>query len=258
MLKQLQQFFVKPFILFWIAAFFLGLNAFIRSEPKLKRELPLACPRPLTGEEIVPHIAYSLSYNEQHKQANWVAYMLIKTNLGNGVERSNRFTDDPLVAASCATNADYAKSGYDRGHLAPAADMSWSIQVMKESFYYSNVSPQLPGFNRGIWKILEEKVRQWAAVYDTVYVVTGPILEQGLPTIGPQKVSVPKAYFKALIAPRQQKGIAFLLPNSKSDASVFNYSITIDALEGILKRDLFFQLPDDTEEKIEGYLHVWP
>jgi endonuclease G len=120
------------------------------------------------------------------------------------------------------------------------------------------VSPQLPGFNRGIWKILEEKVRQWAAVYDTVYVVTGPILEQGLPTIGPQKVSVPKAYFKALITPRQQKGIAFLLPNSKSDASVFNYSITIDALEGILKRDLFFQLPDDTEEKIEGYLHVWP
>jgi len=258
MLKLRQQFSLKPLILIWIAAFFLGLNSFIRSGFELKRELPLACPLPLQGEEIIPHTAYSLSYNEQHKQANWVAYMLIKTNLGSGVERSNRFTDDPLVAALCATNADYTKSGYDRGHLAPAADMSWSLQVMKESFYYSNVSPQLPGFNRGIWKKLEEKVRGWAALYDTIYVVTGPILEQGLPTIGPNKVSIPKAYYKALIAPRQQKGIAFLLPNAKSDASVFNFSITINALEAILKRDLFFQLSDDTEEKMEGYLQVWP
>lgn len=258
MLNFTHQSILKPLILVWIAAFFFGLNSFLGSGFEVKRELPLACPRPLPGEEIVPHLAYSLSYNEQHKQANWVAYMLTKTNLGNGVERSNRFTADPLVTALCATNADYAKSGYDRGHLAPAADMSWSVEVMNESFYYSNVSPQLPGFNRGIWKELEEKVRDWAAVYDTVYVVTGPILEPGMPTIGFNKVSVPKAYFKALIAPRQQIGIAFLLANAKSDASIFNFSMRIDSLEAILRRDLFYQLEDHLEEKIEGQLHVWP
>ena len=218
----------------------------------------MACPLPLPGEEIFMHTAYSFSYNEQHEQANWVAYMLTKTHLGDGVERSNRFLEDPLVLTGTAVNADYAKSGYDRGHLAPAADMSWSLQVMQESFFYSNMSPQLPGFNRGIWKKLEEQVRAWALQYDTLYVVTGPILEAGLLTIGSNEVSVPKAYFKALIAPQQQKGIAFVMPNAKSEAAVLAFSLSIDALEAKINRDLFYQLPDQLEHKMESVLHVWP
>jgi endonuclease G len=260
MLKLKQQSFLKPFILLWIAAFFLGLNSFLGagSGRENKKELSLACPLPLPGEEIFTHTAYSFSYNEQHEQANWVAYMLTKTHLGDGVERSNRFLEDPLVLSGTATNADYAKSGYDRGHLAPAADMSWSLQVMQESFYYSNMSPQLPGFNRGIWKKLEEQVRAWALQYDTLYVVTGPILEAGLLTIGSNEVSVPKAYFKALIAPQQQKGIAFVMPNAKSDAAVLAFSLSIDALEAKINRDLFYQLPDQLEHKMESIVHLWP
>jgi endonuclease G len=258
MLKLKQQSFLKPFILLWIAAFFLGLNSFLGAGRENKKELSMACPLPLPGEEIFMHTAYSFSYNEQHEQANWVAYMLTKTHLGDGVERSNRFLEDPLVLTGTAVNADYAKSGYDRGHLAPAADMSWSLQVMQESFFYSNMSPQLPGFNRGIWKKLEEQVRAWALQYDTLYVVTGPILEAGLLTIGSNEVSVPKAYFKALIAPQQQKGIAFVMPNAKSEAAVLAFSLSIDALEAKINRDLFYQLPDQLEHKMESVLHVWP
>ncbi|MFZ9657177.1 MAG: DNA/RNA non-specific endonuclease, partial [Crocinitomicaceae bacterium] len=154
----------------------------------------LACPSLHPGEIILSHTAYSFSYNEEHEQANWVAYLLTKTHLGSGVERSDRFMEDPIVSTGTATNADYAKSGYDRGHLAPAADMSWSETVMQESFYYSNMSPQLPGFNRGIWKRLEEQVRTWAEFYDSIYVVTGPVLSPELPKIGPNQVSVPKYY----------------------------------------------------------------
>jgi endonuclease G len=258
MLKRKQQSFLKPFILLWIAAFFLGLSSFLGAESESKDELSLACPLPLADEEIISHTAYLFSYNEKYEQANWVAYMLTKAHLGDGVERSNRFMEDPLVLSGTATNADYAKSGYDRGHLAPAADMSWSLQVMQESFYYSNMSPQLPGFNRGIWKKLEEQVRTWALQYDTLYVVTGPILEAGLPTIGPNRVSVPKAYFKALISPKQQKGIAFVMPNAKSEAAVLAFSLSIDALEAKINRDLFFQLPDELEHKMESIVHVWP
>jgi endonuclease G len=257
MLKLKQQSFLKPFILLWIAAFLLVLPSLRFVQPNDK-DLHIACPLPIKEEQVVQRTAYTFAYNEAHEQANWVAYILTKSQLGSGVERSNRFMEDPLVSTQTATNADYAKSGYDRGHLAPAADMSWSLQVMQESFYYSNMSPQLPGFNRGIWKKLEEQVRDWALLYDTLYVVTGPILEPGLPTIGANQVSIPKAYYKALIAPRQQKGIAFIMPNAKSDAPVLNFSITIDALEGIIKRDLFFQLPDHLEVKMEGVLHVWP
>ena len=136
--------------------------------------------------------------------------------------------------------------------------MSWSLQVMQESFYYSNMSPQLPGFNRGIWKKLEEKVRDWTILYDSLYVVTGPVLEAGLPTIGPNQVSVPRYYYKALIAPKQQKGIAFLLPNAKSAADIFYFSMTIDALEAKLGRDFFYQLTDQLEQQIESKSTIWP
>lgn len=257
MLKLKQQYFLKPFILLWIAAFFLALPSLRFIQPNDKG-LHIACPLPIKEEQVVQRTAYTFAYNEAHEQANWVAYILTKEHLGSGVERSNRFMEDPLVSTQTATNADYAKSGYDRGHLAPAADMSWSLQVMQESFYYSNMSPQLPGFNRGIWKKLEEKVRDWALLYDTLFVVTGPILEAGLPTIGPNQVSIPKAYYKALIAPRQQKGIAFVLPNAKSDSELSVFSMSIDALETKINRDLFYQLTDQLEQRIEAQREFWP
>jgi endonuclease G, mitochondrial len=255
--KHKQQSFLKPFILLWIAAFFFFLPSLRYIQPNDKG-LHIACPLPTKEEQVVQRTAYTFAYNEAHEQANWVAYILTKSQLGSGVERSNRFMEDPLVSTQTATNADYAKSGYDRGHLAPAADMSWSLQVMQESFYYSNMSPQLPGFNRGIWKKLEEKVRSWAALYDTLYVVTGPILESGLPTIGPNQVSVPKAYFKALIAPNQQKGIAFIMPNAKSDLELAFFSVSIDELEAKLHRDLFYQLNDQLEHQLEVQREFWP
>lgn len=258
MLKRKLPSMLKPLLLFWMAAFLFTLPSWRYWQAPANKIISMACPLPLKGEEVIERTAYTFSYNEAHEQANWVAYILTKAHLGSGVERSNKFMPDPFVLSQTATNADYAKSGYDRGHLAPAADMSWSLQVMQESFYYSNMSPQLPGFNRGIWKKLEEQVRAWALQYDTLYVVTGPILEAGLPSIGPNAVSVPKAYFKALIAPQQQKGIAFVMPNAKSEASVLAFSLSIDALEAKINRDLFYQLPDELEHKMESIVHLWP
>lgn len=258
MLKFAPESIVKPLILLWMAAFLFLLSSFERQTTKPNKVLSLACPLPIANEEVIERMAYTFAYNEAHEQANWVAYMLTSTNLGSGVERSNRFMEDPLVSTQTATNADYAKSGYDRGHLAPAADVSWSLQAMQESFYYSNMSPQLPGFNRGIWKKLEEKVRAWALQYDTLYIVTGPILEPGLPTIGPNKVSIPKAYFKALYAPQQQKGLAFILPNAKSEQLLSAFCMSIDALELKLNRDFFYQELDQTERVIEAQAQFWP
>lgn len=249
---------LKPLILCWMAAFLCLLSSFGVHKTSSNKALSLACPLPISNEEVIERMAYTFAYNETHEQANWVAYMLTRANLGSGVERSNRFMEDPLVSTQTATNADYAKSGYDRGHLAPAADMSWSLQAMQESFYYSNMSPQLPGFNRGIWKKLEEKVRTWALQYDTLFIVTGPILEPGLPTIGPNKVSIPKAYFKALYAPKQQKGLAFILPNAKSEQLLSEFCLSIDALEQKLNRDFFFQLIDQKEQVIEAQAQFWP
>ena len=160
----------------------------------------LQIPAVKSSDEIVQHTAYTLSYNKQKRQANWVAYILTANEVNAAhVVRTNHFLPDPFVNTVSATDADYKGSGYDRGHLANAEDMSYSTTTMAESFYYSNISPQLPAFNRGVWKRLEELVRFWATRYDSIYIVTGPVLTNGLPTIGADKVSVPEYYYKVIL-----------------------------------------------------------
>src|SRR5574344_20414 len=144
----------------------------------------LEMPKVEPDDQIVKHSAYTLSYSEPHEQAEWVAYVLTKSHIQKNVDRTDKFMSDYSVTTGSASDNDYKKSGYDRGHLAPAADMAWDAQAMKESFYYSNMSPQLPGFNRGVWKRLEELVRDWAYQYDTLFVTTGPVLSDNLPVIG--------------------------------------------------------------------------
>jgi len=164
----------KSFLILVIVSFTV-LNIFGQRIPHL--ELPAITP----ADVIVNHFAYTLSYNEKHEQAKWVAYELTAEETQKGVTRTNDFRSDNAVKTGSVTNADYQGSGYDRGHMAPAADMSWSVQSMEESFFYSNMSPQVPGFNRGIWKKLEERVRQWAVENKDIYVVTGPVLTGNLP-----------------------------------------------------------------------------
>lgn len=205
---------------------------------------------------IVRHIGYTLSYNEKYEQANWVAYELTAKETEKVVGRSNDFRTDPNVATGSADDADYKNSGYDRGHLAPAADMGWSAQAMEESFYYSNMSPQTPGFNRGIWKRLEEQVRQWAVDNQAIYVVTGPVLVPNLPTIGHDKVAVPNYYYKVILdyTKPELKGIGFIMPNTSSTLAISNYAVSIDSVETVTGINFFPALPNEQERSIEKSL----
>lgn len=207
-------------------------------------------------ENVVLHKGYSFVYDEPCEQARWVAYVLTKKETEGLEERGNKFIEDPYVHTVSASNQDYAKSGYDRGHLAPAADMKWSEDVMKESFYFSNMSPQVPSFNRGVWKKLEEKVRDWAVIYDSILVVTGPILASDLEKIGPNEVCVPKAYYKVIIDFKKEssKAIGFILPNEASKEELIHFAITVDEVEKATGIDFFFQFNDDFEEKLESHL----
>lgn len=201
---------------------------------------------------------YSFEYVEEHEQSLWVAYMLTKDGLTGNEKRSHSFYTDPLVLTGSATNQDYSKSGYDKGHLAPAGDMKSSPQAMKESFFFSNISPQLPGFNRGIWKTLEEQVRVWAQLFDTLYIVTGPILKTNLPTIGNNNVSIPNYFYKAILVYSNAhiQGIAFIMPHASSNNSIYSYAVPIDSVETCIQRDLFCKLPDDVEHQIEGGVQI--
>lgn len=213
----------------------------------------LEIPKTHSHETIIHHTAYSFSYNETHEQANWIAYLLTKEETQKAFERSNTFLPDPEVKTQTANDADYKSSGYDRGHLAPAADMSWSEVTMQESFYYSNMSPQVPSFNRGIWKKCEELVRSWANENDSIYIITGPVLTEGLPTIGENKVSVPNYYYKVILdySKPSIKGIGFIFPNAASSENLENFAVTIDSVEAITGINFYPSLPDEREDLIE-------
>lgn len=208
---------------------------------------------------IVKHTAFALCYSEVHEQAKWVAYRLTSDMCKNNEEeRTDNFREDPLVKTGSATPDDYKGSGYDRGHLCPAGDMAWSDVTMSESFLMSNMSPQEPKFNRGIWKKLETKVRDWAQTNEELYVVTAGVLEEGLKTIGENKVSVPNYYYKVILDVKlpEYKAIAFVLPNEGSKKDIFEYAVNIDSIERLTGINFFYNLPDKLENNLESQIDV--
>lgn len=220
----------------------------------------LELPKPIDGEKIIRHTGYTLSYNEEAEQPSYVAYELTRAEvLTQNVERDDDFREDPMVLSKSAELSDYRGSGYDRGHMAPAADFRWSSEAMSDTFYLSNMSPQDPSFNRGIWADLEAAVRVMAYENDGLYVVTGPVLTDGpYETIGKNEVAVPKNYYKVLLDYKEPdvKAIGFLLPNEGSSKSLESFATTVDEVERVTGIDFFTALPDDQEEEIESTLNL--
>ena len=205
-------------------------------------------------EIIVEHTGYTVSFNSERNIPNWVAYELTKEEVGGDEPRSQHFLPDPEIR-NCPTTDDYKNSGYDRGHMAPAGDMKWSEQAMKESFYLSNICPQNHNLNNGDWKILEEHLRKMATLYDTVYIVCGPVISANPKTIGAEHtVTVPNAFFKAAL--RKDKGswsaIGFLFANQAGHKALSTYAMSIEDLQIVTDLDFFYNLPDEIEEKVEA------
>ena len=207
--------------------------------------------------QVIDHFAYSLSYNDDWKLPNWVAYELTKSETFGDIERCNRFSPDPKVIGEAVEHGDYTNNQgkYDRGHMAPAADMKWSEQAMRESFYTTNICPQNANLNRGDWNDIEELVRDYAQQYGAVYVVCGPIVSDSPQYMGNyQKIAIPDAFYKAIL---RRKGdswtaIGFVCNNEAGSKPLLYYVRTIDEIEEMAAIDLFYSLPDDIENAIES------
>ena len=173
--------------------------------------------------------------------------------------RSNNFRPDPdLPQGERAELKDYRRSGYDRGHMAPAAAMKWDQQAMSESFLLSNVAPQGPRFNRGIWRVLEKKVRDWTTQRGELYVVTGPIyVWNETETIGPDQVSIPTHFYKVIFDPVRIEAIAFILPNQKLNSDDLpTFIVSVDQVEAETGLDFFSEIEDNVEDLVEAMVQV--
>lgn len=230
----------------------------------------------LPSDNYIEHSAMILEYSEAHEQAKWVAHIITPDILTSYISRTNDFRIDPKVSTGTAIEQDYflkelqADStykydgfGYDRGHLAPSADFRWSHTALSESYFYSNMSPQVADFNRGKWGELEALVRGYVFrnPNQQLYVVTLPILEEKLPVIerSINKVAIPKSYLKVVVDLEQQEGIAFFMQNKKLNYPLSHYAISIDRAEELSGFDFFNKLDEDIESKLEAQFNkaVW-
>lgn len=215
-----------------------------------------------SDDVLVYHTGFILSYNEITEQPNWVAWQLQEDELNKVfAERDTvTFRSDPEVQSKTASNGDYRKSGYDKGHMCPAADMKWSIQAMEDCHYFSNISPQHPKLNREIWGDLEEDTRNLIRKdpdYEDdnwrnnrkVYVVCGPIFyDEEYETIGKNDVAIPDAFFKVILTTKKKvKEIsAYIFPNQDCEGTLDDYAKPLNEVESITGID-FFPVLNNTE-----------
>lgn len=199
--------------------------------------------------ELVAHTFYTLCYAEEHEQAFWTEHTLNRAQITGTQRRTNNFKYDPKISTQSAGPRDYRGSGYDRGHLVPAGDMKVNYTSMSESFFMSNMSPQTPGFNRGIWRVLEERIRSWFEGDDLI-IITGPVLKSGLSKLN--EISIPEEYYKILFHPSKSRMIAFLMKNESSRQPLENFVVSVDYLEQLTELDFFSSLPVADQEILEA------
>jgi len=195
---------------------------------------------------IICRKAYILEHNNKAKVPDWVSYVLIPAHAVGCVPRSNAFAPDrSLPEGSRSELKDYAKSGYDIGHQANDGDMSWDVDVERESFILSNMAPQLPGFNRGIWKKLEDQTRAWAVSRnDTLLVYVGPIYSLTQDNaIGKDRVIVPHAFFKIIVDIKTNEVMAFEFKHESSSKELDTFMTSLAQVQK--DTGLVFPMPKD-------------
>ncbi|MDE6680460.1 MAG: DNA/RNA non-specific endonuclease [Muribaculaceae bacterium] len=206
------------------------------------------------SSQIKDYEGFKVSFNKDNGTPNWVSWELLRSETQGNLTRSDNFwQDNDLIG--CPQSSDYSRSGYDRGHMCPAADQKWSSKAMNDCFVMSNMCPQAHALNAGAWSTLESKERQWAQRDSAIIIVAGPIYEStDRKTIGAAGVRVPSAFFKVLLAPYldEPRAIGFVYPNMSAPGNMQNYAMSVDEVEKLTGFDFFAALPDDIENKVES------
>lgn len=207
------------------------------------------------SEKILKRSNYTISYNRNWNQPNWVAWELNKNETKGRNNRNEEFTADPdLAEAYQVESYDYSGSGYDRGHMCPAGDNHFDAKAMNESFYMSNICPQNHELNAGKWNDLEIACRKWANRYQQLFIVCGPIIDKrNGKRIGKEhEIIVPEKFFKVILitSTKPARAIGYIFENNGSDRPYKVHSI--DEVEKITGMDFFPNLPDKIEDLVES------
>lgn len=222
-------------------------------------------PRTVSGDEgeVLTRMNYTVSFNTKMNIPNWVAWTITAEELIERESRSDNFMPDPALPEHMAvTTDDYTHSGYDRGHMCPAADNRYHWRAMDECFYMTNICPQNRNLNAGVWNTLEQQCRNWAEEGHTVHVVCGPIVsnKKRKNYIGSQhKVCVPDAFFKVVMYGFEEgrpQAVGFVFENKAGKKALEHYACTVDEVEEMTGLDFFYRLDDSVEIPLESMIMV--
>lgn len=202
--------------------------------------------------------AMTVNFNPSFHVPNCVSYVLTREmiDITNGpnaeIRRNYKFYADPSVTG-CPKWYEYKGSGYDRGHMAPANDMRWSPQSMRDCFLMTNICPQDHDLNGGSWNKLELNVHDWAKRFGKIVVATGPIFNGTNHRIGPtNNIVVPAGFFKVVLDPGRNCAIGFIYENHEGGGGVARHACSVDDVERITGHDFFSSLPDNVEQAVES------
>jgi endonuclease G len=233
----------------------LAIILFVYSYVKAQEnyEIPSAMPREL----LVKHNCFVLSYNEGYEMPSWAAYKLTPEMAKATGTFKEKFREDLMVSTGSSSPKDYKDAGFIMGQLVPAEDMLFDVKACDETFFMSNIVPQKIGFNKFLWKNLEQLIREWAKEGNILYIAAGPVLADGpFGTFGINKVAIPTRYYKVLLDVKGERAIGFLFRANASSGTLKSYALSVDELEKVTGIDFFINLPDDIEEKLESTLEL--
>lgn len=220
-------------------------------------ELPAGTPA-----QMLHYTGFDVCFNASAHQPNYSAWVLTPERTdGPHTREEVDFAPDPDVDG-CPTLADYKNSGFDRGHMAPAADMKWSREAMAHCHYLTNMCPQANTLNAGAWATVEKSARKWTEKHGPLVIVAGPVLSDRLTrTIGGSRIPVPERFFKVILAPEADPpmGIGFIMPNGYVEGGAQATVVSIDRVEAVTGYDFFSALPDNVETAVEAQasLRMW-
>lgn len=214
------------------------------------------------NNQMIDYEGFTVAFNPSMHQPNYVVWTLEPSETDGPFSRDNKMFQQDFNIEGSATLADYRNSGYDRGHMAPAADMKWSEKAMWDCHLLTNMCPQEKSLNSGAWATVEKNTRNWALKHGELIIVAGPVLSDYFTRyIGESHIPVPERFFKVILAPEANPplGIGFIMPNSYVEGGAQSTVVSIDEVEAVTGFDFFSDLPDDIENEVEkrASLRLW-
>jgi len=212
-------------------------------------ELASAMPR----EIPIKHTHFTLSYNEGNELPSWAAYALTPDMAKASGTIKEKYAEDPLVSTGSSSAKDYKDAGFVMAQLVPADDMMLDLKTAPETYLMSNIVPHKVGFNKFLWKGLEQLEREWAKEGNTLYITAGPVLADGpFGSFGENKVAIPSRYYKVIMDLNGERAIGFMFRVNTSSGTLTSYALAVDEIEKATGIDFFINVPDDLEERLES------